>query len=123
MGNKNEVPMTRSQRIFLLLPALLLTLPLAGCYADQKKQLALCEAGAPHTDKGQPLTSIQACMDKAGYRFIAWNYGSGVQVDCDLGAVVAGAPSPLGTDAQCFQPKSWLGLKIYRIEVPVKTES
>jgi hypothetical protein len=113
-----EARMTRYRLLFLA-PLLLL----AGCYSDQKKQLAMCETGAPHTGKDQPLKSIQACMDKAGYGFIAWDYSSGTQVDCDLGSIIKGVPSPLGTDAQCFQPKGWLALKIYRIEVPVKTES
>ncbi len=40
-----------------------------------------------------------------------------------MGAVIKGQPSATGTDAVCFEPKGWLALKIYRIEVPVKTES
>ena len=103
----------------LRLAFLLLLLPLAGCYAGQKKQLAVCEAGATRSGEGQPLKSIQACMDSAGYRFTAWDNTGNVQSDCDMGALIKGAPSDTGTDAHCFEPKGWLALKIYRIEVPV----
>ena len=50
---------------------LLLVLPLAGCFSDQKAQLTACESGAPRTGAGEPFRTIQGCMDKAGYRFIA----------------------------------------------------
>jgi hypothetical protein len=113
--------MTRLPPLLLFAP--LLCLPLAGCYADQKQQLASCEAAAPRTGENQPFTAIRACMDKAGYRWIAWDYASGTEVECDMGAVIKGQPSATGTDAVCFEPKGWLALKIYRIEVPVKTVS
>lgn len=99
---------------------LLLLLPLAGCYADQKSQLAVCEKAAgqnpSHSAPGQPFKLIQTCMDQAGYRFIGWNDG----VVCDMSAVVQGVMSPMGSGAECFEPKGWLALKIYRIEVPSK---
>ena len=99
---------------------LLLLLPLMGCYADQKDQLAACEktaAGSPlRRAPGQPFKQIQSCMDRAGYRFIGWNDG----VVCDMNAVVQGTVSPTGSGAECFEPKGWLALKIYRIEVPSK---
>jgi hypothetical protein len=99
---------------------LLLLLPLAGCYADQKSQLAVCEKAADqspsHSAPGQPFKQIQSCMDQAGYRFIGWNDG----VVCDMGSVVQGVMSPMGSGAECFEPKGWLALKIYRIEVPSK---
>ena len=40
-------------------------------------------------------------------------------VQCDMPAVIQGKPSALGTDAQCFEPKGWLALRLYRWEVPV----
>ena len=95
---------------------LLLALPLAGCFADQKAQLATCETAAPRTGAGQPFQSIRNCMDQAGYRFIGWDDG----VVCGLGAVVKGRRLADGTDALCFEPKGWLALKIYRIEVPTR---
>lgn len=102
------------------LVTLLSLLPLAGCYADQKAQLGTCEKIAgespSHNAPGQPFKQIQACMDQAGYRFIGWNDG----VVCDMGAVVQGRISATGTGAECFEPKSWLALRIYRIEVPSK---
>jgi hypothetical protein len=99
---------------------LLFALPflLAGCYSDQKKQLASCEAGASHAGTGQPLKSIQACMDQARYRFVGYANPDGPTVVCDLPAVIQGRPSADGTDALCFEPKGWLALKIYRWEVP-----
>lgn len=95
---------------------LLLVLPLAGCFSDQKAQLDACEKAAPRVGAGQPFTAVRACMDKAGYRFIGWDDG----VVCGLGAVVKGRSIADGTDALCFEPKGWLALKIYRIEVPSK---
>ena len=103
-----------------LLLALAAALALGGCYADQKKQLAGCEAGATHTGSGQPLRSIRACMDQAGYNFVGFANPDGMTVECDLPAVIQGQPSPLGTDAQCFEPKGKVALQLYRWEVPVK---
>lgn len=101
-------------------PPLLLLLPLMGCFADQKSRLAACEKGAAQSPfrnaPGEPFKQIQACMDRAGYRFIGWNDG----VVCDMGSVVKGQPSASGSDAECFEPKSWWALRIYRIEVPSK---
>ena len=96
--------------------SLLLLLPLAGCFADQKSRLAACEISAPKTGMGQPFQSVRDCMDKAGYRFIGWDDN----VVCGLGAVVKARPLTDGTDALCFEPKGWLALKIYRIEVPTR---
>ena len=100
---------------------LLFLLPLMGCYADQKAQLAVCEKTADRSPArgtpGQPFKQIQTCMDQAGYRFIGWNDG----VVCDMSAVVQGTVSPTGSGAECFEPKGWLALKIYRIEVPSKS--
>lgn len=105
--------MTGFRRLF----PLLLLLPLAGCFSDQKSQLRACEATAPQTGAGEPFKAVKACMDKAGYRFIGWNEG----VVCNMAAVVRGKPAGDGTDALCFEPKGWLALKIYRIEVPTRT--
>jgi hypothetical protein len=98
-----------------LLP-ILLFLPLAGCFSDQKAQLNACEAAAPRTGAGQPFRATQTCMDKAGYRFIGWDDG----VVCSMAAVIKGQSLADGTDALCFEPKNWFALKIYRIEVPSK---
>ena len=104
-------------RIRLLL-TLCLPLLLAGCYSDQKKQLADCEAGATRTGDGQPLRSIQACMDTHGYNFVGYANADRPTIVCDLPAVIRGVPSATGTAALCFEPKDWLALKIYRWEVP-----
>ena len=100
--------------------SLLVLLPLAGCYADQKAQLGACEKiadrSSSRTAPGQPFKQIQSCMDRAGYRFIGWNDG----VVCDMASVVQGRMSPTSSGAECFEPKGWLALKIYRIEVPPK---
>lgn len=109
--------MSRMRAIFLLL----LALPLTGCYADQKKQLAACEVNAarqfPRPVPGQPFKAVKDCMSAAGYRFIGWNTG----IVCDMGAVVRGKPSATGTDALCFEPAGWLARRIYRIEVPLRS--
>ncbi len=96
---------------------LLLLLPLAGCFSDQKAQLRTCEASAPRTGLGEPFKTTKSCMENAGYRFIGWNDG----VVCGMRALVQGQPMADGTDALCFEPKGWLALKIYRIEVPSRT--
>ena len=100
---------------------LLLLLPLAGCYEGQHKQLADCDTQAaaafPKPVPGQPMKAIQACMDKAGYRFIGWNDG----VVCDMASLIRGQ-SNQGA-AICFEPKDWLALKLYRLEVPEKSQT
>ena len=108
------------RRLARLLPLLLL-LPLAGCSEGQRKQLAECDAQAvaqfPKPVPGQPMKAIQACMDKAGFRFIGWNDG----VVCDMASLIRGQ-SNQGA-AICFEPKDWLALKIYRLEVPEKSQT
>lgn len=109
-------------RIRLLLPLLLL-LPLASCFSGQQKQLASCEADAasafPRAVPGQPFKAIQACMEKAGYRFIGWNDG----VVCDMNSLVRGTLSNKGGDVLCFEPAGWLERKLYRLEVPEKSQT
>ena len=107
----------RHIRYLLALTALL---ALAGCYSDQKKQLASCEVTATRTGDGQPLRSIRQCMDTNGYAFVGFANTQAETVECDMPAIIQGQPSPTGTDALCFEPKSWLGLKLYRWEVPIK---
>ena len=104
-------------RITLLL-ALALPFALAGCYSDQKKQLAACRVEAPRTGSGEPFRSIQTCMDNNGYKFVGYANPGGETVVCDLPAVIRGTPSATDTDAKCFEPKGWLALKIYRLQVP-----
>ena len=43
-----------------------------------------------------------------------------VAATCDMGAVVGGRTPATGSGAECFEPKNWLALRIYRIEVPSK---
>jgi hypothetical protein len=106
---------------FMIFAALALCLGLSGCFADQKKQLAACEASASHTGDGEPLRSIQACMDGAGYSFVGYANPDGTVLVCDLPSLIRGTASPDGTsDAKCFQPKGALALRLYRLQVPVK---
>jgi hypothetical protein len=102
-------------RFFVIL-FLALPLTLGGCYSDQKSQLQACETSAPHSGSGEPLKSIQACMDRNGYNFVGYANPGGETVVCDLPAVIQGRFS--NTAALCFEPKGWLALKIYRWEVP-----
>lgn len=101
--------------------ALVLLLPLAGCLSDQKKQLTSCEAeaarAAPRAAAGLLFRATQSCMDKQGYRFIGWNDG----VVCDMVSLVKGRPAAGNGDALCFEPKGWLALKLYRLEVPSRS--
>ena|SRR5581483_6039697 len=101
--------------------ALILLLPLAGCLSDQKKQLANCEADAartaPNAPAGQWFRATQSCMEQKGYRFIGWNDG----VVCDMADLVKARPATGNGDAMCFEPKGWLALKLYRLEVPSRS--
>ena len=56
-------------------------------------------------------------MDKAGYNFIGWNDG----VVCDMASLIHGEPNRGAVI--CFQPKGWLALKLYRLEVPEKAQT
>jgi hypothetical protein len=111
------------RRLRHLLPPILALgalLALAGCYSDQKKQLAECRASATREGPGQPLKSIRACMDENGYNFVGFANTQGPTVICDLPAIIQGIPSQSGTDALCFEPKGKIALQIYRWEVPVR---
>jgi len=104
--------MARARLIFpLFLPLLL-----AGCYSDQKNQLQACEASATRKGDGEPLRSIISCMDKAGYNFVGYANTMKETVICDLPAVIQGRFT--NTAALCFEPKGWLALKIYHLQVP-----
>jgi len=100
---------------------LILLLPLAGCLSDQKKQLASCEAdaarAAPKAAAGQWFAATQSCMEQKGYRFIGWDDG----VVCDMADLVKARPAAGNGDAMCFEPKGWLALKLYRLEVPSRS--
>ena len=112
--------MRRIQHLLPPMLALAALLALAGCYSDQKKQLAQCRTTATRTGPGQPLRSIRACMDQNGYKFVGFANTDGPTVDCDLPAIIQGKPSETGTDALCFEPKGKIALQLYRWEVPVK---
>jgi hypothetical protein len=112
--------MRRTQQLLAQMLALTALLALAGCYSDQKKQLAQCEAGATRTGAGEPLRSTRKCMDEHGYAFVGFANTQAETIDCDLPAIIEGKPSETGTDAMCFQPKGKIALQLYRWEVPVK---
>ena len=108
--------MARLRFFVLLTLPVALPLLLAACYSDQKRQLQACEASAPRTGPGQPLKAIQICMDQAGYNFVGYANPTGETVICDLPAVIQGRFT--NTAALCFEPRGWLALKLYRLEVP-----
>jgi hypothetical protein len=88
--------------------AIVLLLPLGGCFADQQQQLASCKVDAMrlYPDKS-PFISytieeyVTRCMEMHGY-----NYSS------SLSACVA----PTKDDPRCWAPTSWIGRLIYRLE-------
>jgi hypothetical protein len=110
--------MSRIPVLMTVIP--LLCLCLSGCYSDQKKQLAACQGMITHKGEGEPLRTVQTCMDKAGYDFVGYANPDGLTVICDLPALIRGEPSADGSDAKCFQPKSRIGLFIYHMEMPVR---
>ena len=95
--------MARTPKLLLL--ALTACLGLAGCYADQKKQLAACEASATRTGEGQPLRSIESCMDQAGYSFVGYANTDRPTVECDLPSVIRGNPSPTARPRCASSPR------------------
>jgi hypothetical protein len=89
----------------------LLSLPLAGCLADQKQQIAACklEATRLYPNEVPPLsdklnTYVRTCMEAHGYEYDA------VQKKCEEGYM------GMGTDAYCYVPASWFGRLTYKLE-------
>ena len=101
---------------------ILLFLPLCGCFADQKKQLAACELdarralGTDFTIKQESLNPwnssggrfIELCMEAAGYE-------RGVMNDACNPAI------SFVIQASCYQPADWLGQLIYNMEDSIIT--
>jgi hypothetical protein len=116
---KLKAPMSRLRPLLVLL----LLLPLAGCFSDQEKQLVTCQSDAaaatPKPTAGQAFDRVRACMDKAGYRFIGWDDG----VVCGLAPLMRGQLGDGGIATLCFEPKSWLARRLYRLEVPEKNQT
>jgi len=89
----------------------LIALPLAGCIADQKQQIAACYVKAAQTYPGENLNVlspssnqvkmadfVQACMASAGYDFTCQGY-------------------PAVSDRyRCYVPNSLVGKWAYSVE-------
>jgi hypothetical protein len=93
----------------------LLAFPLAGCFADQKQQVASCELEAMHLYPGKQSVDdllnihdyIRTCMQAHGYEF------SPSQSACESSATMVDDPS-------CYAPMSWVGQLLYRLETGSK---
>jgi hypothetical protein len=96
--------------------ALLLVIPLCGCFADQKQQLAQCKlaalekySGKGDTDFGPTRNAISIynskCMAAHGYE------DNLPDKRCQVTFWDAGYDNPY-----CYAPSGWLARKIYRIE-------
>jgi hypothetical protein len=93
----------------------LLSLPLAGCFADQKQQLAACklEAIKLYPNEQQQYSAkvgdfLKACMGAHGYEYDAFQKMCGSSV---------GIPTPV--DLYCYVPTSWVGWLVYRLETGI----
>src|SRR4029077_15353835 len=88
--------------------AIVLLLPLGGCFADQQQQLASCKVDARRLYPNESLFNsytieeyVTTCMEMHGY-----NYSP------SLSACVA----PTKNDPRCWAPTSLFGRLIYRLE-------
>jgi hypothetical protein len=115
------------RRFFLLL----LIFPLAGCYADQKKQLLTCDRDGQQLAKsqiskeplvGNPFLSWgnenELCMGLHGYRLIdgvcpAKNVNPDPKRFPDGWILIKLLKSK---SVECYEPSSWAGRQIRRFE-------
>jgi hypothetical protein len=79
------------------LAALLLVLPLAACYSDQKQEMAECHASAPHG-----AFVVQRCMRDHGY--------DPSFSDC------LGLAAPY-QHAECYRPRDTLANALFDVEM------
>ncbi len=91
--------------------AIVMLLPLAGCFEDQKQQAASCDAEAQRTypterrETGSKWAAyVDTCMTAHEYD---WRIG---EKRCE---VVNG----MEANPYCYIPSGWLSRAIYRIEV------
>lgn len=85
-------------KVVMLLPALLL----AGCFDDQKRQVAQCEAEAMRA-KVNASSYVPACMIAAGYTFNPADCGSDDVFRPDYYRNYPGDPF-VAVDALCYEP-------------------
>jgi hypothetical protein len=90
--------------------ALLLALPLVGCYADQKQQVAACKLEAMRLYPGrEPMVSenigdyIRTCMGAHAYELNV------LQSSCFV-------TDDFKYDPGCYAPASWVARHIYYLE-------
>jgi hypothetical protein len=99
--------------------AIVLLLPLGGCFADQEQQLASCKLEAMRLYPGEELMSnsvvstnlseyVETCMVVHGYKFSA---SSTVSSMCRPVIRV------FQLNPYCYVPASWIGRLIYRLEI------
>ncbi len=89
---------------------LVLGFPLAGCFADQKRQVAACEIEALKTYPGEQLETspkvgsfMQTCMAAHGY---AWHI---IDERCNVSFTTERNP-------YCYIPDNPIGRWIYQLE-------
>ena len=109
---------------------------LAGCYSDQKQQLASCELQATkHTQAIRDLEVqnqessdfVETCMGAGGYEFDddycpirfqkrALLKRTGTETNQELGEKLARIEQVQKVVAGCYQPMSWFGKKALNLE-------
>jgi hypothetical protein len=96
------------------LAVVLLALPLAGCFDDQKAALAKCKLDARRTypsekwlDIGPAASYIETCMQAAGYDV------DHQQKRCKLNMAAYDLP----TNALCYRPAGRISNVIYEVEM------
>jgi hypothetical protein len=88
--------------------ALLLALPLAGCYSDQKQQVAACKLEAMRLYPGDAPSFkigdyIQTCMETHAY-----------EINVPQSSCVV--TDNYKYDPGCYAPVSWVGRHLYNLE-------
>ena len=91
--------------------AIILLLPLGGCFADQEQQLASCKLEALRTYPNEPDVILDAkiedymatCMETHGYKF------SFAPSACKV------ATTSFKREPHCYVPTSLIGRLIYRL--------
>ena len=108
--------------------AILLCLPLCGCYADPKQDLTSCQLNNTSFARSAGLNAavgetfvlsnrIELCMSERGYEIVPQ---AGPECAYDSGTGLAKqAPHKLSQaiSARCYAPKAWIMRRIFELEL------
>src|SRR5208282_1107214 len=115
---------------------LALALALTGCFEEQKRQAAVCEAQALRTYPTESFKSspaiehyIHVCMQAAGYETRLTKRCAAHEAVLEITARLESDETPAGSPSEvvrsvdqaaypyCYAPDGWLWLALYRLEL------